>query len=356
MLDIKVQLSDTKKLIPEPNDLGFGNVFTDHMFMMNYTEGDGWHDPRIVPYQNISLEPSTMVFHYGQEMFEGLKAYRNSEGQIQLFRPEKNIERMNVTNERMCIPQLNEEDVLEAIKAVVKVDEKWIPSAPGTSLYIRPFIIATDPFLGVRPSLSYLFMIILSPVGAYYKEGINPVSIWVEEEYVRAIRGGVGFAKTGGNYAASLKAQKQAKANGYTQVLWLDGVERKYIEEVGTMNVFFKIDGKIITPGLSGSILPGVTRNSTIELLKHWGYEVEEGRITIDEVYEAHKNGTLEEIFGTGTAAVISPVGSLNYKGEVITVNNNEIGELSQRLYDTVTGIQTGALEDAYGWIVKVEA
>jgi branched-chain amino acid aminotransferase len=262
---------------------------------------------------------------------------------------------MNITNERMCIPTLNTEDVLQAIKAVVRIDEEWIPTAENTSLYIRPFIIATDPFLGVRPSNSYLFMIILSPVGAYYKEGINPVSIWVEEEYVRAVRGGVGYAKTGGNYAASLKAQMAAKAMGYTQVLWLDGMERKYIEEVGTMNVFFKINGEVITPSLEGSILPGVTRNSTIALLKDWGYTVVERKISIDELYEAYDAGQLEEVFGTGTAAVISPVGSLNYRGNCITVNNNKIGDLSQKLYDTTTGIQTGRLEDKYGWIVKVD-
>jgi branched-chain amino acid aminotransferase len=355
MLDIKVQYSDTKKLIPSSDELGFGNIFTDHMFMLNYTEGQGWHDARIVPYQPLMLDPSTMVFHYAQEIFEGLKAYKTSSGDIQLFRPEKNIERMNISNERMCIPTLNTEDVLQAIKAVVRIDEEWIPTAENTSLYIRPFIIATDPFLGVRPSNSYLFMIILSPVGAYYKEGINPVSIWVEEEYVRAVRGGVGYAKTGGNYAASLKAQMAAKAMGYTQVLWLDGMERKYIEEVGTMNVFFKINGEVITPSLEGSILPGVTRNSTIALLKDWGYTVVERKISIDELYEAYDAGQLEEVFGTGTAAVISPVGSLNYRGNCITVNNNKIGDLSQKLYDTTTGIQTGRLEDKYGWIVKVD-
>lgn len=354
MLEIKKKLCDTQKLIPNSNELGFGNVFTDHMFKMNYTEGQGWHDPRVVPYEALTLDPSTMVFHYGQEIFEGLKAYKTTSGDIQLFRPDMNIKRMNISNDRMCIPGLDEDDVLQAIKELVAIDERWIPTAPGTSLYIRPFIIATDPFLGVRPSNTYLFMVILSPVGAYYKEGINPVSIWVEEEYVRASKGGVGFAKTGGNYAASLKAQMKAKENGYTQVLWLDAAERKYVEEVGTMNVFFKINGEIVTPSLEGSILPGVTRNSTIELLQSWDIKVTERKITIDEVMAAAEDGSLEEVFGTGTAAVISPVGLLAYKEKKVSINKGEIGEISQKLYNTVTGIQTGAVEDKFDWIVTV--
>lgn len=354
MLNITIEKAATLKEKPAQDQLGFGSIFTDHMFIMDYVDGEGWIDPRIVPYQDIVLAPSAMVFHYGQEMFEGLKAYRTPDDEIQLFRPEKNIERTNVTNERICIPKVDVDDVLQAIKALVDVEKDWVPSAPGTSLYIRPFIIATDPFLGVRPSKTYKFMVILSPVGAYYKEGINPVKIWVENEYVRAVKGGVGFAKTGANYAASLKAQMKAKEKGYTQVLWLDGVERKYVEEVGTMNVFFKIDGEIVTPSLEGSILPGVTRMSVIELLKSWGMPVTERKITIEEVYEAGKNGKLDEVFGTGTAAVISPVGMLDWQGDKLTVNDNQIGETAKKLYDTITGVQSGAIEDTYGWTVKV--
>ncbi len=355
MLNIKVEKTTQPKQKPTDTDnLGFGQYFSDHMFMMTYTEGKGWHDPEIKPYQPIVLDPSAMVFRYGQEMFEGLRAYKTKEGKVLLFRPEQNIKRTNVTNERLCIPQVNEEDILQAIKAIVAIDQDWIPEVAGTALYIRPFIIATDPYLGVRPSNTYKFMIIVGPVGAYYKEGINPVKIWVEDDYVRAVKGGIGFAKTGGNYAASLKAQQRAKENGYTQVLWLDGVDRKYIEEVGTMNVFFKINGEVITPSLEGSILAGVTRKSTLELLKHWGLPVVERKISIDEVYAAAQSGALEEIFGTGTAAVISPVGELNWDGKIFTVNGGKIGELSQKVYDTLTGIQTGRLEDTFGWVVEV--
>lgn len=353
-LDIKIEKTSTPKEKPSSQDLGFGNVFTDHMFVMDYTEGKGWHDPRIIPYGPFLIDPAAMVFHYGQEMFEGMKAYRTDDGEVQLFRPMMNLKRINRTNDRICIPEINEEDVLQAIKTLVDVERDWIPDAPGTSLYIRPFIIAMDPFLGVRPAETYRMMVILSPVGAYYKAGINPVKIYVEEEYVRAVKGGVGFAKTGGNYAASLKAQKKAKDMGYAQVLWLDGVDRKYVEEVGTMNVFFKINGEVITPSLEGSILPGVTRNSTLELLKSWGVPVTERKITIDEVFEAAKEGSLEEAFGTGTAAVISPIGVLGWREDQVVINNEEIGELSKRIYDTVTGIQTGKVEDAFDWMVKV--
>ena len=356
MLNIRIEKTTNPKPIPGPeNPLKFGTIFTDHMFIMNYTRGQGWHDARIVPYAPITLEPSAMVFHYGQEMFEGLKAYKTEDGRTLLFRPDKNIERANRTNERICIPTIDEEDFLEAIKAVVKVDEAWIPTRPGTSLYIRPFIIATDPFLGVRPSDTYLFMIILSPVGAYYPEGLNPVKIWIEDEYVRAVRGGVGEAKTGANYVASMKAQDKAHEEGYSQVLWLDGVERKYIEEVGAMNIFFKINGTVITPKLNGSILPGVTRDSVIRLCEKWGVPVEERRISIQEIYEAHKDGALEEVFGTGTAAVISPVGSLRWENHIMQVQDGGIGEFSQRFYDTVTGIQTGKVADELGWTVEIK-
>ena len=355
MLDIKIQRTETPKAKPVPGQkLGFGKIFTDHMFIMNYTEGQGWHDPRIVPFQNLSLSPAAMVYHYGQEMFEGLKAYKNPDGNVYLFRPDMNAKRTNDTNDRLVIPQLPVEDFVQAVSAVVDVDRDWIPSDPGTSLYVRPFIIATDEFLGVAPSKTYLFMVILSPSGAYYESGLAPVGIWIEDEYVRAVRGGMGFAKTGGNYAASLIAQQKAHDAGYSQVLWLDGVERKYIEEVGAMNIFFKIAGKVVTPSLNGSILPGITRNSTIQLCKDWGYEVEERKISADELLEAQRNGTLEECFGTGTAAVISPVGKLRYQDDVMIINEGKIGELSQKLYDTITGIQTGTLPDEKGWRVKV--
>ncbi len=354
-MDIKITRTTTPKAKPDQSNLGFGKIFTDHMFVMDYTEGKGWHDARIVPYENLSLAPSAMVFHYGQEMFEGLKAYLGDDGKAYLFRPDMNAKRTNDTNERLCIPQLPVEDFVEAVKAIVKVDKDWIPSEPGTSLYIRPFIIATDEFLGVAPSQTYKFIIILSPSGAYYKNGLAPVGIWIEDEYVRAVRGGMGFAKTGGNYAVSLKAQVKAHDDGYSQVLWLDGVERKYIEEVGAMNIFFKIGGKIVTPALSGSILPGITRNSVITLCKSWGMDVEERKISVDELIEAVHNGTLEEVFGTGTAAVISPVGKLRYKDEVFTIGDNKIGETSQKIYDAITGIQLGTAEDPFGWRVDVD-
>lgn len=356
MLNIKIEKTKNPKMLPaEDNPLKFGTIFTDHMFIMNYSKGEGWHDPRIIPYQPLSLEPSAMVFHYGQEMFEGLKAYKTEDDRILMFRPNKNVERANRTNRRICIPEIPEEDFLQALNEIVKIDQSWIPTKPGTSLYIRPFIIAVDPFLGVRPSNTYLFMIILSPVGAYYAEGLNPVKIWIEDEYVRAVKGGIGEAKTGGNYVASLKAQEEAHDEGYSQVLWLDGIERKYIEEVGAMNIFFKINGTVITPALNGSILPGVTRDSVIQLCKAWNIPCEERRISIDEIHAAILDGSLEEVFGTGTAAVISPVGELRLGEEKIKVRDGSIGELSQKIYDTITGIQNGDVEDSYNWTVQVK-
>ncbi|MBP3333797.1 MAG: branched-chain amino acid aminotransferase [Clostridia bacterium] len=356
MLNIRYEYTTEKKVKPDYSKLGFGKYFTDHMFMMDYTEGQGWHDARIVPFQNLSLSPATAVFHYAQEMFEGLKAYKTADGKIQLFRPQKNIERLNNTNRRMCIPEIDPDDVLQAIKAVVKTDEDWIPEEEGKSLYIRPFIIATDAMLGVHPSHSYLFCIILSPVGAYYATGINPVKIYVEPEYVRAVKGGTGFAKVGGNYAASLKGQEVAEKLGYAQVLWLDGIHHKYIDEVGAMNVFFVIDGEIITPTLeNGNILPGVTRDSAIQLLRSWGYKVSERLLSIDEIREAADNGKLDEAFGTGTAAVISPIGELNEAGKVMIINEGKIGPISQRLYNNLTGIQWGTVEDTMGWTVAVD-
>ena len=354
MLNIRVEKTTSPKQKPDGKNLGFGKIFTDHMFVMNYTEGQGWHDARIVPFQDLTLSPACMVFHYGQEMFEGLKAYRGADGKTRLFRPIMNARRTNASNARLCIPQLPEEDFVQAVSEVVKVDEAWIPSEPGTSLYIRPFIIATDAFLGVAPSKTYLFIIILSPSGAYYASGLKPVGIWIEDDYVRAVRGGMGFAKTGGNYAASLAAQVKAHDDGYSQVLWLDGVERKYIEEVGAMNIFFKIDGKIVTPMLNGSILPGITRNSVIELCKSWGMDVEERKVSVDELIEAQKTGKLEEVFGSGTAAVISPVGKLRFKDDVMVIGDGNIGPVSQKLYDAITGIQNGTKDDPFGWVVTL--
>lgn len=353
-MNIKITKTTTPKQKPDENSLGFGNYFTDHMFIMDYTEGKGWHDARIVPYAPLSLDPSCMVLHYGQAIFEGLKAYHTQNDKIYLFRPKKNMERVNVSNERLCIPHINIDDCTKGIIELIKVDRDWIPKNEGNSLYIRPFIIATDPYLGVRPSNTYMFIVILSPVGAYYPEGINPVKIYVESNYVRAVKGGIGFAKTPGNYAASLKAQMDAKKINYTQVLWLDGVEKKYIEEVGTMNVFFKINGEVITPSLEGSILAGITRDSAIELIKSWGIPVIERKLSIEEVYKAYENGTLEEAFGTGTAAVISPIGELNYNGNIIKINEGKIGEVSQKLYDYITGIQSGKLKDTMNWITVI--
>ena len=355
MLAIKIEKTACPKPLPGPeNPLVFGTIFTDHMFEMDYTKGQGWHDARIVPYHEISLAPSAMVFHYGQEMFEGLKAYRTQEGRILMFRPDKNIERANASNQRLMIPEIPEDVFMEALKKLVDIDKAWIPSKPGTSLYIRPFVIATDPFLGVRPSYTYKFMIILSPVGPYYEEGLDPVKIWIEDYFVRAVRGGIGEAKTGGNYVASMAAQIKAHEEGYSQVLWLDGIERKYIEEVGAMNIFFKINGVVVTPALNGSILSGITRKTCIELCREWGLPLEERKVSVAELEAAAKSGALEECWGSGTAAVISPVGHLRYIDEVFQIGDGGIGPVSQRLYDTVTGIQLGQVADTYGWTVEV--
>ena len=354
-MEIKIERAQTLKEKPDQNNLGFGNYFTDHMFMMDYTEGKGWHDARIVPYGPIAMDPATMVLHYAQETFEGLKAYRDPQGNITLFRPEMNARRMINSNKRICMAELPEEMFVEAVEAIVKYEQDWIPTAKDTSLYIRPFMFASEAGVGVHPAKTYKFVIILSPVGNYYPEGVNPVKIWVEDEYVRAVKGGTGFTKCGGNYAASIAAQVKAEAHGYTQVLWLDGVHRKYVEEVGTMNVMFLIDDTIVTAPLEGSVLPGVTRDSIIHILKDWGYKVEERELSIVELMEAGRNGKLTEAFGTGTAAVISPVGQLYYKGEEVVINNFKTGELTQKLYDTLTGIQWGRLEDKYGWVRHIK-
>ncbi len=355
-MEIKFIESQNLKAKPAPDQaLGFGHIFTDHMFMMNYTTGKGWHDARIVPYGEISLSPAAMCLHYGQTVFEGLKAYRTADGKIQLFRPEENFKRLNQSNERLVIPELPIDMAMEGLMELLKVEKDWVPSKDGESLYIRPFIFACDPFLGVKPGDQYLFMIILSPSGAYYASGLNPVNIYVENKYVRAVRGGMGYAKTGGNYAASLIGQDEAHKQNYAQVLWLDGVEQKYIEEVGAMNIFFVIDGEVVTPALQGSILPGITRKSAIEVCKSKGIKVSERRISIQEIADAYDAGKLDEVFGTGTAAVISPVGHLKWNDKVMEINGNKIGAISQMLYDTMTGIQWGKIEDTFNWTVEVK-
>lgn len=353
-MEIKITKTTCPKAKPsDESKLGFGKIFTDHMFMMDYTQGIGWHDARIVPYGPLSIDPASSVLHYGTEIFEGLKAYRCKDG-IRLFRPTENIKRMNNSAERLCLPELDEAFALKAMETLVELDKDWVPHSEGTSLYLRPFMIGADPFLGVHAVSKATFIIILSPVGAYYAEGLNPVKIAIEDVDVRAVRGGTGYAKCGGNYAASLRAGVKAEKKGYTQVLWLDGVERKYIEEVGAMNVMFKIDGKIVTPALTGSVLPGITRKSSIELLRFKGYEVEERLVSAEELFEAAESGKLEEAWGTGTAAVISPIGKLYYKGKEYVINNNEIGAVTQNLYDELTAIQWGKAEDKFGWSVKV--
>ncbi|MCR4770719.1 MAG: branched-chain amino acid aminotransferase [Oscillospiraceae bacterium] len=354
MSNITIHKTTAPKAKPDQSKLGFGKIFSDHMFLMDYTAGKGWHDARIVPYGPISLDPSAMVFHYAQEIFEGLKAYRRADGGIQLFRPWANIQRMKNSCERLCIPVLDDDLYLEALTELVKLDADWIPTEPDTSLYIRPFIIATEPHVGVHASSSYIFCIITSPVGAYYAEGLNPVKIYVESRDVRAVKGGMGYAKTGGNYAASLRAGEIAGQKGYSQVLWLDGAERKYIEEVGSMNVFFKIDGEVVTPPLAGSILPGVTRDSCIKILESWGYTVSQRPLSAEELFNAAAAGKLEEAWGSGTAAVISPIGQIAWGDKQETVCGGKIGEVTQKLYDYLTGIQWGRIEDPFGWIYKI--
>ena len=353
-MKLSITKSKNLKTKPDVNNLGFGTIFTDHMLNMDYSLDDGWHSPRIEPYSSIDMDPATMFLHYGQGVFEGLKAYRTESGKIQLFRPRENIKRLNRSCRRLCIPELDEDFALESLKELITLEKDWVPGAPETSLYIRPTIIAMDPFLGVRASHTYRYFIILSPVGAYYPEGFNPVKILVTSDLVRAVRGGVGEAKTPGNYAASLLAGEQAHEAGYTQVLWLDGVEQKYLEEVGSMNIFFVIDDEIITPELNGSILPGVTRMSVIELARHWGEKVSERKVSIDELFEAHAAGRLKEVFGSGTAAVISPVGQIKYDDRVITINDNQTGPVAQKYYNAITDIQYGKDEDPLGWVVPV--
>lgn len=349
-MDIKITKTQNPKEKPDPKTLEFGKTFTDHMFIMDYSRDKGWHDARIVPFGRISIHPASTVLHYGSEIFEGLKAYRRADGMVQLFRPIENVRRMNNSAERLCLPPIPEDDLMQILDTFVSLEQDWTPSDFGTSLYLRPFMFGNDESLGVHAVHNATFMLIASPVGSYYKEGINPVKIMIESEDVRAVRGGTGYAKCGGNYAASNRAGEKAEQQGYSQVLWLDGVERKYIEEVGAMNVMFKISGEVVTPALTGSILPGITRKSCIEVLKKEGYSVSERLISVDELGEALKNGTLEEAWGCGTAAVVSPIGELCYKGEKFIINNGKIGPVTQHLYDTLTGIQWGRTADTFGW------
>ena len=350
MISIEITKSNQRKEIPNPDQLGFGTIFTDHMFMMNYSNEKGWHDAQILPYGPIAFDPSMMVLHYGQETFEGLKAYKGKDEKIYLFRPEENAKRLNASNKRLCIPEIPVDVFIQSIEELVKIDHRWIPNGVGTALYIRPFVFATDASLKVHPANTYKYMVILSPVGAYYKEGLNPVKIHVEEKYVRASVGGVGFAKTGGNYGAGLLAQEKAIEYGCSQVLWLDSKEHQYIEEVGTMNVFFVIDDILVTPALSGSILPGITRDSVIQIAKNLGIPVEERKIDIREIIRASNEGRITEVFGTGTAAVISPVGTLIYQGNEYIFNEGRIGKVSQQMYDLITQIQLGEKDDPYGF------
>ena len=351
---IRITKTASGKKKPKDKDLAFGNVFTDHMFVADFQEEKGWYDPRVVPYGLLPLDPAAAVLHYAQAVFDGLKAFRGVDGKVRLFRPQKHVERLNNSAKHMCIPPLDPELALRSLVTLVGIERDWVPAAIGTSLYIRPTIIASEPFLGVRPAKSYIYFVILSPVGAYYPEGMAPVKIRVEEKHVRAVEGGLGNAKTGANYAASLMAGEEAKHEGFTQVLWLDGVHRKYIDEVGTMNIMVKIAGEVITPPLTGTILPGVTRDSVLTLLRDWGGKVSERQISIDEVVAAHTAGTLEEVFGTGTAAVISPVGELAFRGRRMVINGGTIGPMTQKLYDAIVGIQYGKLADPHGWMVEV--
>lgn len=354
-MKITIEKSSKLKTKPDPNELGFGKYLSDHMFMMNYTTDKGWFDPRVVPYQPLNLDPAALVLHYNQEVFEGLKAYLLAKGGIGLFRPEKNIERFNQSAERMCMPTVDSEIFMEGLKALILLDKDWIPNLPGTSLYIRPTMIATEAALGVKPSEEYLFYIIIGPVGPYYPEGFDPTKIFVTDKYVRAAEGGAGQAKTSGNYGPTILATQEVVKKGYTQVLWLDAKERKYIEEVGTSNIFFLIDDELVTPPLGGTILGGITRDSVIQLAKQWGYKVTERKITIDEVIDANNNNRLSEAFASGTAAVISPVGEFCYQSVDYTVNNSQTGPLAKKLFDTIMGIQYEQIEDVNNWSYRIE-
>jgi branched-chain amino acid aminotransferase len=350
---IRVTRATAKKTRPKDSALGFGTVFTDHMFLADFQEEKGWYDPRIEPYGPLSLDPAAAVLHYAQAIFDGLKAFRSQDGKVRLFRPHKHIERLNASAKRLCIPGMDPEFALQSLVTLVGLERDWVPSSPGTALYVRPVIIASEPFLGVRPAKTYIYYVILSPVGAYYAEGMNPVKIRVEDRYIRATPG-MGAAKTGGNYAASLYAAEEAHRAGFTQVLWLDASERKWVDEVGTMNIMFRIGDEVLTPPLAGTILPGVTRDSALTLMREWGLKVTERQIDIAEVLAAARSGALREAWGTGTAAVISPVGELAFKGERFTIHGGKIGELTERLYQAITDIQYARVPDTRGWTVEV--
>jgi branched-chain amino acid aminotransferase len=356
-MEIKVIEASPEKRKEKPKDesqLGFGKIFTDHMFTMTWSTNEGWHNPVVEPYHSLQIDPTAMALHYGQEIFEGMKAYRGREGGIFLFRPTENIHRMNTSAERLCMPQIDESLFLDALKKLLFVDKDWIPRTEGSSLYIRPTMIATENALGVHPANEYLFFIILSPVGAYYAEGFSPTKIYVTEEYIRSAPGGIGSSKAAGNYAASLYAGEIAKKRGYTQVLWLDAIERKYVEEVGTSNIFFMIEDELITPPLSGTILHGVTRNSVIRLAQSWGVKLSERRLSMDEIISAINHGKLKEAFASGTAAIVSPIGWLYYREKEYTIAEGKIGSITRRLYDEILQIQYGIKEDPFGWRIKI--
>jgi len=356
-MNITMQLCAEQKSKPtDESKLGFGRIFTDHMFVLNHTQNRGWHDARIVPYAPFALQPACSSLHYGQAIFEGLKAYSCANDSIQLFRARDNFVRMNQSAKRLCMPELNVDDCMEALEKLVELERLWVPKQEGTSLYIRPTMIANDETLGVHAAHSYIFFIILSPAGPYYAEGLKPVKIFVEDEYVRAVRGGVGFAKTAGNYAASILASNEAQKKGYAQVLWLDGRERRYIEEVGAMNIMFVMDGKLVTPALQGSILPGITRDSVLQLAREFGLGVEERPIAIEEIFKAQQEGRLQEVFGTGTAAVISAVSHLCWNGTEIQIADGQMGPVATRMYQTLTGIQYGRVPDTMGWTTTITA
>jgi len=356
-MEIAIKTASPEERRAKPTDeskLGFGKIYSDHMFSMTWSQDRGWHDATVEPYHEIPMSPASLVLHYGQTIFEGLKAYRLEDGQIGLFRPENNIKRMNLSSARLDMPQIDEEAFMKALELLVQLDHEWVPHSGGASLYIRPTMIATEPYIGLKSSAKFLFFIITGPVGAYYPEGFNPVKIQVTEKYSRAGPGGLGAAKTAANYAASLLAEKEAQKAGYTQVLWLDAAERKYIEEVGSMNILFKIDGTVVTPPLGPTTLAGITRDSVIQLLKSWGVPVEERKLSIDEVVKAHDDGKLEEVFGSGTAAVISPVGLLNYRDRNLHINDGKTGELALKLFEELTGIQYCRRPDPFGWMRKI--
>lgn len=354
---MELKLIETAQKKAKPQDeskLEFGHQFTDYMFLMEYDKGIGWHDARIEPYHPLSLDPSTLVLHYGQGIFEGLKAYHAQDGSTLLFRPKDNFNRMNASARRLCMPEVDVDFVLECLTKLLKLEQDWIPKSHGTSLYIRPTMISTDEYIGVKAASRYLFYIILSPVGPYYSEGFQPVKIYIEDTYIRAAKGGLGEAKTMANYAASLLAGEEAAKKGYTQVLWLDAAEKRYVQEVGSMNMFFKINGEVVTPPLDGAILPGITRDSVLKLCADLGVPAAQRPITVDEIFAAHADGKLEEAFGTGTAAVISPVGELYYEGKSYVINGGKTGEFSMKLYETLTDIQYGQRSDSHGWSVKI--